>query len=532
MAAPTAATTYDEFPYTSYSHPESHPDRLATVAHLFGLLSPSPAKARVMELGCAAGGNLAPMAELYPASQFLGIDSSKTQINQGKALLEPLGLTNLELREANILGIDESYGKFDYIIAHGVYSWVPEAVQNKILAIARDHLTPNGVAYISYNTLPGWHMRGMVRDMMMYHTRRYQGAKAKVQQARALLEFLTKSVGELNSGAYATLLKNETEMLKQMEDAYLFHDHLEDVNVPVYFYQFVERAQAHGLKFLGETIVRQMVPGNYPKEIAQVLHRLGSDIVSMEQYMDFLRNRLFRHTLLCLPNHQPQYTLNPDRLLGLHVSTSLLPPPGEPDLNGTEQVTFKMPDGPAAAHITDPLAKHAMKILTERFPAFAPFEEICLEARKRINPSIVPDEATRNHDRQVIGHMILQSYVSTVDKMVELRRIPIPVATKVSAKPRTTPLARLQARNNFRATTLRHELANLGEFERRLLPMIDGEHDRAAFTNAMYNMVVTGELNVSRDGVKMTDPAEIRTMIESSIDVVLERFAKLSFLVG
>src|SRR5579871_484360 len=180
MAAPFPASSYDEMPYQVHSHPESHPDRIATVAHLFSLSPASPAKARVLELGCAGGGNIAPMAEMYPASQFLGIDNSKTQIDQGNALIRPLGMKNLELRHASILDIDESFGKFDFIIAHGVYSWVPEPVQNKILAVIRDHLTPNGIAYVSYNTLPGWHMRGMIRDMMLYHTRRFQGAKVRV----------------------------------------------------------------------------------------------------------------------------------------------------------------------------------------------------------------------------------------------------------------------------------------------------------------------------------------------------------------
>ncbi len=532
MTAPVAANAYDELPYKNYSHAASHPDRIATIAHLFGLTPPSPAKARVLELGCAGGGNLAPMAELYPASQFVGIDSSARQINDGKALVQPLGLTNLELRQAGILDVDESYGKFDYIITHGVYSWVPEPVQNKILAIARDHLTPNGIAYVSYNTLPGWHMRGMIRDMMMYHTRRFRGAKLKVEQARALLDFLTKAVGEQNRGAYATLLKSETEILKLMDDNYLFHEHLEEVNAPVYFYQFIERAQAHGLRFLGESMISHMVPGNYPKEIEQVLQRLAPDIISMEQYMDFLRNRLFRHTLLCRPNHQPSYTVNPDRLLGLHVASPVLPPAGEPNLNDNTQVTFKMPEGPAAAHISDPLPKHAMMSLVERYPASIPFEELCLDARKRLSPGVMPDEATRNHDKQVIGQVILQSYVSGVDRLVELRRIPLPVASKLGAKPRATPLARRQATVNSSATSLKHDFANLGEFERRLLMLLDGDHDRASLVDAMQQLVNSGQMNVNRDGKKITDPAEVRALIETTLDQMLDRFIKSSFLVG
>src|SRR6266851_5993395 len=153
--------SYDEVPYHSFPFADSHPDRLATVAHLFGLTPPDPQTARILELGCASGGNLLPMAELYPQGRFIGIDLSERQIAAGQQAVTAVGLTNLELRQASILDVDASWGQFDYVIAHGVFSWVPEPVQDKILSICHTNLQPNGIAYISYNTLPGWHMRGM-----------------------------------------------------------------------------------------------------------------------------------------------------------------------------------------------------------------------------------------------------------------------------------------------------------------------------------------------------------------------------------
>jgi methyltransferase-like protein len=372
----------------------------------------------------------------------------------------------------------------------------------------------------------------MIRDMMMYHTRRFRGAKQKVDQARSLLDFLNKAIGEPGRGVYATLLKTESEILKRNSDSYLFHEQLAEFNTPFYFYQFVERAQAHGLRFLGESMIYQMVPGNYPKEIAQVLHQLAPDIISMEQYMDFLQNRSFRHTLLCSPTHQPNYTLNPDRLLGLHVASPLLPPAGESDLNANTQVTFKMPEGPAAAHVSDPLTKHAFMVLIERYPGSIAFEELCMQARKRLNPNLVPDEPTRQHDRQVIGQVILQAYVSGVDKIVELRRIPLPVATKLAVKPRATPLVRRQTAVDGWATNYKHEFANFGEFERRVVAMLDGEHDRAAILDYMNREVAAGQLNVNQDGRKVTDLTEAAAIIDKTLDGVLERLLKLSFLVG
>ena len=164
-------TPYDEFAYVSRAHPQTHPSRLAALAKLFGMQPAPLSGCRVLELGCASGGNLLPMAAQTPSASFLGIDLSGRQIADGQAVIAELGLSNIGLRHLGIAHVDESLGKFDYIIAHGVYSWVPQEMQEKILSICKENLAPNGVAYVSYNTYPGWRMRGMIRDMMLYHAR-------------------------------------------------------------------------------------------------------------------------------------------------------------------------------------------------------------------------------------------------------------------------------------------------------------------------------------------------------------------------
>src|SRR5262245_19330419 len=145
--------SYDEVPYHSYPFPETHPERMATIAHLFGLKAPDVANCRVLELGCASGGNILPMAERLSNSKFVGIDLSKRQVEAGKHAISQLGLANIELRYGSIMEVDDSWGQFDYVICHGVFAWVPTAVQDKILEVCRRNLTPDGVAYVSYNTL-------------------------------------------------------------------------------------------------------------------------------------------------------------------------------------------------------------------------------------------------------------------------------------------------------------------------------------------------------------------------------------------
>src|SRR4051812_41655243 len=154
-------------------------------------MSPAPVdRCRVLELGCAGGGNLLPMAETLPQSTFFGIDLSPVQIGHGQRIIRALGLTNLRLEAMSILDVPEDFGEFDYIIAHGVYSWVPPAVQQKILDLCAAHLAPQGVAYLSYNTYPGWHLRQMAREMMLYHVAGIESPQESAAQATALVQFI------------------------------------------------------------------------------------------------------------------------------------------------------------------------------------------------------------------------------------------------------------------------------------------------------------------------------------------------------
>jgi SAM-dependent methyltransferase len=200
----------------------------------------------VMELGCAEGDNLIPIALAMPNARFVGIDLSRRQIERGRQVTQTLGLTNIELLVHDIADVDASFGMFDYIICHGIYSWVPAPVREKILAICRNRLVPNGVAYVSYNTLPGWHIRGMIRDMRVYHSSQFEAPTAKVQQAPALVDFLAQSVP--TTLPYGMALRAELDVIRNAPDTYLFHDHLEEVNEPVYFHQFAEAAQRHGMQ--------------------------------------------------------------------------------------------------------------------------------------------------------------------------------------------------------------------------------------------------------------------------------------------
>ena len=199
--------SYDAVPYRRQSYACTHPDRLASLAILLGL-TPAPVdRCRVLEIGCASGDNLIPMAQTLPESQFVGIDLSERQIAVGQADIRALGLPNITLRQLDLLDVNAAqFGQFDYIIAHGVYSWVPPAVRDKLLAICQDHLAPSGIAYISYNVYPGWHFVEAVRHMMLYRTRGEAEPQRRAAQARSMLDFAVGASRSQNA-LYSAFLK-------------------------------------------------------------------------------------------------------------------------------------------------------------------------------------------------------------------------------------------------------------------------------------------------------------------------------------
>jgi SAM-dependent methyltransferase len=357
--------TYDEVPYPHQPYSQSHPDRLATLGRLFGL-SPAPiTRCRVLELGCATGGNLVPMGFHLPESEFIGVELSARQAEMAQKTIEDLNLRNVRVVNGSILDVDRSWGTFDYIISHGVYSWVPHEVQDMLLTISSRNLAPQGIAYISYNTYPGWHMRGMVRDMMLFHANQFTDPQQSIAQAKALMDFLGRSVPK--DRLHWSLVQEELKHLKQCSDSYVYHDYLEEVNVPVYFHQFAEMAGKHGLQYLAEAEFNTMFTNSFPKETAETLEQISQGLIHPEQYMDFLRNRLFRQTLLCHGELAPKRELGSQSLAGLLVASAAEPEPEPVNLLPGEQQLFRPPKG-ASILTNHSLTKAGLLVLSRKWP--------------------------------------------------------------------------------------------------------------------------------------------------------------------
>jgi SAM-dependent methyltransferase len=518
-------TSYDELPYESKPLYPTHPDCLGTLATLLGM-TPAPVdNCRVLELGCASGGNLIPMAEALPGSRFVGIDLSPVQVKSGQAVVDALGLPNIELRALSILEIDDSFGQFDYISCHGVYSWVPPEVQAKILSICARNLAPQGVAYISYNTLPGWHQRAAVREMMNYHVQRFPDAKTRVEQARAFLEFLVASAPR-KDGPYHHMLRQEADVLRKAPDTYLFHEHLEDANYPVYFFQFMERAAAHGLQYLGESWSHPRLE-NLPADVQNTLRQLD-DLIQLEQYLDFLHNRTFRRTLLCHAGIALDRTPGPAVFDRFHLTGLVKPVSATPDLDSLAVEPFVLDDGTTAS-TNDALVKAGLMVLFEAWPRAVPFRSLWSAVHSRLPSLAAQGPRALEFGPPMLAQAMLRCYLSN---LAAVHIYPPPFTLEISARPVASSLARLQAATGARVTNRRHRLVELVDLDRMVVGYLDGSKDRPAIVEALMELVARKELTLQGNPEASEDMHKMREILQEAVEPSLRRLARSAVLVA
>ncbi len=473
---------YDILPYLGHAYPQTHPDRLAVLAALHGM-RPAPANAcRVLELACGDGGNLIPMAQALPGSHFLGVDLAETAIAKGKAVVEALVLANISLRQGDLMDFPDGAGDFDYIIAHGLYSWVPAPVRDRVMAICARHLAPQGVAFISYNCLPGYHFRVMAREMMRYHARDEHEPARRVQAARDLMRFLVAA--QTRPGPYKDVLAEQLERVLKRDDFALYHDELADVNASLYFHEFAAHAARHGLRFLSEAEHADAQATGLAPATIETLAGIGrEDPLAREQYLDFIKNRAFRQTLLCHAEIDLMPTPDPDRIKTCHFSTGYRPAPGEPsNMVPGKEARFIHPTH-ADIKTNHPSAKAVITLLARQWPARPGFSDVLVGARQLLKSAGGAASIASSLDEAGLTAVLMSLYDIGG---VQVHAMPAPLVITPGPRPTVSGLARLQAGQGAMLTALNHMTVELrDDMARALVRLCDGTRDRRAILDGL-----------------------------------------------
>lgn len=447
--------TYDELPYDRLPLPETEPDFLASLARLHGLEVADARLSRVLELGCAQGGNLIPMAARYPASEFVGIDLSRGQVEEGQAFIERTGLANIRLLHGDIAALPDDLGEFDFIIAHGVYSWVPEFVREELLAACHRLLKPQGIAYISFNVEAGWKLYGRIREALLRQDDASLSPMQRVMRAKEALAAMQEDDERI---------VKEITYLKNASPSYLFHEYLSEINQPFSFEAFAGSASRHGLRYLGEAGPRRarVVLENEWGLSAEARHERW---LEAETRLDDALNTRFRRALLVrddVPLPAPQ---QPDRLTSLSFSAELASD-DELDFSEATEQHFQTRTGERYP-VSHPLLKAFLVVLAGAWPDVVDYQALLDHALPLANEYGYADEAD-------------DAFREALLDFVQLHGVRLHTQARVSAEsgtalPRSTMLAISQAASREWPVTNRfHQALDLDEWGRWLITMMDG----------------------------------------------------------
>lgn len=506
--------SYDETPYVSAPLIRQHPGRMAAHARWRGLAAPSPASARVLEIGCASGGHIIPLAAATPAARFLGVDLSATQIAAGQARIDRLGLTNIALSARSFGDIGPEDGEFDFIVCHGVYSWIPEALREDLLRVCRERLAADGVAMISFNVLPGWRLFQIARDSMLLHARLQNDPPARAAHTRELFGLMAEQ--SRDNYTYGRFWRDEAKRMAAGGDAYLAHEIFEDANSPLTFSDFHDALDRHGLAYLGESLIAANTLENLaPAAAASVRALARGDDRAREQYIDIFSGRSFREALIV---HAPRLAIVEPapplaRIEDFHfiapLDLAVKPVEGRSD-------EYFVSDGDEGVTIAGADVAAAIGRLIARQPRSSRLEDIA--------PAATSDPALRAAVADALLRMVQfsQSAVSLS---------PLDCAGVLPQRPVAWSLAASDARLGASTATLRHAPIQLEPLQRLFLPLLDGTRTRDDLVAFAVSLAEEGVLEFTGPDGKVEGRDNFAARLGPATDRCLASLLRIGLLV-
>ena len=506
---PTTLDSYDDLPYESLPLPDTHPDYLRAIAQLYGVAAAPMAACRVLELGCAGGGNLLPLAWYFPGSQCTGVELAQGHVNEANGLILELRLNNVRVLHRSITDSMDDLGEFDYILAHGVYSWVPRPVQDRLLEICGQHLAPNGIAYISYNTLPGWHVRGLLRDALLAYCAPNGPASQRLAQAHALFDLMEPAL-RAQTSLDAQLALQEIDYLRSAAPSYVYHEYLEEINEPLHFSTFMQRAADAGLAYLADAELWTMFPDTLGTDAAAAFAAVP-DRLQQEQMMDLARLRKFRRSLLVRKDISVRSTPDLAALETLAYFADLSSPE-EIDLGNNSAQNFSGPSGNIYS-VSQPLTKAALMWLTMHYPQAIAWKELQQRAAELVTEhgGSLADDAMDAYHTELFSLIAYQAVRPTLEMHAAIDTL--------AERPCAHSLARAQAARGRIVASLRHTAVELDALSTTLLNYLDGTRSLPELASLMAGAL-------QQQGQVPTDAAAI----ESACAQMLWTFARQGLL--
>ena len=477
-------TAYDEVPYDARPVLGTCPRRLALCSLLHGGPRPPLDRFRALEIGCNNAHNLLPLAFYHPGASFLGVDSATTALAAGRAAAAETGLDNLTLEWMDLKAPSTLAGTFDYVIVHGVFSWVDAEVRRRILELCAAHVAPGGLVYLSHNVDAGWRVRGLVRDAVLAAASGAPTAAEANRRARERAEVLHAIVRDESEHPYHALLNEELQRVVGSTESYLAHETLSPVNVAFRHDEVVSMLAEHGFCYLADALYDRP-EGRTPDALADALAQAGVTGAEQEQLADVLGYRRFRSSVFCR-NEARADTASQRALVALDdmFASSTSHEPQEDEALIDEEFSL-----PADAQLAA-----ALLLLAAESPRGVRVLDLIAKSKRVIDSEPMQDAAIRRrllalHQRGRVGLDLLA---------------PPPVAQ--AGVPHR--LARYQAANGHELTTASHTALGPEPVDRAIIALLAAGMDVGAVAGEMHRLLTAGELTLP-EGVAGDAPGAV-----------------------
>jgi methyltransferase-like protein/trans-aconitate methyltransferase len=504
------AKSYDDLPYDSMAFDYTQPEHVAAIGILMGMQVPELSKARILEIGCASGGNLVNFAAKHADAYCLGVDISKKQIDDGRAFVAACGITNLHLEAMDIRDLPDDTPKFDFIICHGVLAWVPEDVQHGILASIQSLLSQQGIAYISYNVYPAWHAMEVGRHLMYRATAHLDNPNDKLRVAEEAIQVFANQANNTPDRPIAQLLKERIKKLENSPRYYIYHEYLEPCNSPFYFRDFVALCAGHKLQYLADTTFAAMFLDSYGEQTDAVkwIRANARNRYDEEEYMDYLSGRTFRRSLMVHNDVQLNLAIQPERLNLLNVYSNFQlatqqPKDGNTRFNRYDNENINL-------NLSDPFSVAVMTELSLRIPHPIDLPSLLMLVWKRCGEDF---NLKKDHDI-VTGLNHLASFLLNLMKkeVVQVYFQPLVINSQLSDKPVAWRVAQVQA--------------SMGQV------LLSNFYCKMIQSDSVMNAVIalaTGENSLATIKQTVAKSCQVK---QSEVQAVLERLSRTGFFVG
>jgi 2-polyprenyl-3-methyl-5-hydroxy-6-metoxy-1,4-benzoquinol methylase/methyltransferase-like protein len=515
------AQSYGQLNYLSFTYKQTHPNYLAALGHWHGLKPTNPFRCRILEIGCAGGGNLLPYAESHLDCQCVGIDLTKEHIDRAQEIAKRTGLYNVKFHHASITDFPDDALKFDYIICHGVFSWIPDFVQEAILSYIKRNLNENGLAYISYNTQPGWANLSKMRDMMRFFSRKIDKTADKVTETMSLLDQLI-AVGKDSKNQHHQQLAHDAQSIKKHNHHYIAHEYFEICHQPLYIHEFGDMLEQHELHYLCDADVSSDSMERLPHDQRQWLQEQGLSDIEMAQYIDFFTNQRFRRSVIC---HRPQadtpLAKSSEYLkhLYLKMNVSLSEGQARPfyPLNN-EQVSFNA--NKVRFSTNHPLLTAFYLTLVDAQSKPLIGQEIILRTLKMPGLENISAQQKEKFEQALCNEMqqgILRGIIA-LDSQCQLN------SDKIPDFPNVGRLAHAQLQDQSWCIYPNGTVQHIKGFYRLLLPLLNGHNQLDEIVDKLTNSQNKQKLVIAdQNGKKITDPKIISDYLQKQAYEALEK---------